>query len=378
MSIPGFRHHIVLVSAQNVAEYLAAAIPGSGAVCLHAIVSDKMLENSRALQKAWERHGGRYYAYRISSMDQHEIVAVLDSILDHCGKESIALNLTGGTKLMAFAAHDWAYAYDIPSFYVDTAENRIILLGREWHNASLPDIMDVKTLLWLYGYDMESSTDKGVAENLRKTGLDILKLVLTGESGLNALARLNACAARSYGTLGTTLLEKPSPLFADLLALCSEAGKIMLSGNELLFADEKAREWCNGIWLEEYVRGILWQMAHSGKIRSWASSVQVRRKGVRNELDALFTARNRLYVLECKSSRFFENHARQSPRASGVLYKADSLHGRLGGIYARTMICSVNTLAHNELERAKYLGIRIVTGTALLHLQDELVRWSNE
>lgn len=135
---------------------------------------------------------------------------------------------------------------------------------------------------------------------------------------------------------------------------------------------------CNGVWFEEYVRMLLFRLKTERIIKDFASSVKVRLAGVLNELDALFTVRNRLFTIECKTSLMAGNSAVQTDRVSSNLYKVDSLHDRLGGIFARAMICSVRPLDRKDRERARTMGVRVICGKDILLLEDKLISWSKE
>ena len=150
-------------------------------------------------------------------------------------------------------------------------------------------------------------------------------------------------------------------------------------GNGYLhFPSEAARSWCNGLWFEEYVRMTLYRMQAHKQIRFWASSVQVSKEQVPNELDALFSVRNRLFTIECKTAAMQEKNAgHDNGSVSSMLYKADSLHDRLGGVFARAMLCSVLPPGKHELARAKDLNIRIVYGKDLLRLDEMLLSWAS-
>ena len=132
------------------------------------------------------------------------------------------------------------------------------------------------------------------------------------------------------------------------------------------FPSETARQWCNGLWFEEYVRMILYKMHSDKRIPSWAASVEVEMNGVPNELDALFSVRNRLFVIECKTAALSERD-----KANSVLYK-------LGGLFATSAICSVLPLNDRELKRAKELRIRVLSGKKLLRLEETLAAWASQ
>ena len=64
-------------------------------------------------------------------------------------------------------------------------------------------------------------------------------------------------------------------------------------------------------------------------------------------------------------------------KVSSMLYKADSLQDRLGGVFAQSMICSVLPLESREQKRARDIGIRVASGRELLQLDEVFTRWAS-
>lgn len=374
MAFPEYRHHIIFVSAQNAPAYLPAVLHGSKLPCLHAIVSDAMLDKSAMLANAWKKRNGKYCQYRLQQIEQEQIFEVLDKILAECGEDDLALNITGGNKLMALAAHDWAYACEIPIFYVDTAQDRIVCPGKRcWQYEALPDILDIDAILPLYGYEIEKRNADSLNREQREAVTGLLDIVCA-RGGLRAMAALNSRAVSARDA--RCCRYESSPALDKLLAICQKAGKLSLTDGVIHFADEDARKWCNGAWLEDYIRMTLYQLAHEGKIKSWASSAQVRKFGVLNELDAIFSARNRLYAIECNTSRMDGAPGEtDAGKAASTLYKIDSLQDRLGGILASAMVCSINQLPERDRERASSMRVQTVCGADLKNIKERIIRW---
>lgn len=364
-------HHIVFISDQLVPSWLPAVVPGLGATHLHAIVTDKMECRNAILQNAWQKMGV-YRAYHLASIEQEAIYSVLDAIYKECGHD-LLLNLTGGNKLMTLAAHEWASAYEVPTVYVDTQARRLVWPGsQKWRTEPLPDLLDVKSLLALHGYEMLAYNRAEIPSSLRNAHARIID-VLGQKGGMAAMGCLNGHAER---TDKNHVVPKDAsfPLFDELLAICADADKLVVDGGMLKFVDEDARKWCNGGWLEEYVASVLWNLHAEKKIRSWASCVQVRNTDGPNELDALFTVGNRLYTIECKTSRMTREQSQGA--VTTMLYKAEVLQERLGGIFASSMICSAEALRDADARRAKGYHICTVCGSNLKNLKKELLQWS--
>lgn len=366
--LPRLNHHIVFASAQTIPNILGSCLPNVSPSHIHIVKTKEMNSKSSVLRETLEA----YKRYKISeysledNVHQENIYEVLDAIYSSCGGDSLGVNLTGGTKLMALAASEWAYSNEIPAFYIDTQREQIIQIGKTWSYTPLPDVLDVRSILMANGYTVESMKREPVPENRRNVITQMLEVVL-GKKGERALGRLNYVAEKGMIVLDE---ERREEKYAKLLSLCQEAGMLRDENRIVSFPDEDARRWCNGIWFEEYVQMVLYRMKAKKQIQSWATSVQVRKDGVLNELDALFSVRNRLYTIECKTSSLS-----QSEKTPPILYKADSLHDRLGGVFAKAMLCSVRSPAQNDLNRAQSMGIEVVWGEKVKQLESRLLKW---
>ncbi|SDF30442.1 Card1-like endonuclease domain-containing protein [Desulfovibrio legallii] len=381
MPISALQHHIVFVSGQAVPTLLAASLPGKEPSYIHAVVTPTMRSAAQQLRRALQARG-RQCAFSEYSLEdnygQDAMYAVLDSIRADCGGESLGVNLTGGTKLMALAASEWAYACGTPAFYIDTAAEQVIQIDRTWRYAPLPDVLSVRDLLTANGFDVENANADPVPAPRREALMRLLELACTPAGGM-ALGHLNRLAENATNANCCARDNRaPDGTWEKLLALCKGEGMALTGNGCVAFPNETARRWCNGVWFEEYVRMTLFKLKMERIINDFASSVRVRREGVLNELDALFTARNRLFTIECKTSVMSDSGAAQQNRVSADLYKVDSLHERLGGIFTRAMLCSVRPLDSRDMERARTMGVRVLCGKDVLNLKNKLISWSKE
>ena len=225
---------------------------------------------------------------------------------------------------------------------------------------------------------MEDANSDPVPARRRECLQRLLRLACT-PAGEKALGRLNRLAENAAGPALCARDDGPADAaWLELLSICRDAGTAQDGNGHVAFPDEAARRWCNGTWFEEYVRMTLFHLRGAQRINDFASPVSVRREGVLNELDALFTVRNRLFTIECKTSAMSGGNIAHLDRVASTLYKMDSLHDRLGGIFARALLCSVRPLAAKDIERARTMGVRVLCGKDLLSLEEKLVTWSNE
>ena len=78
-------------------------------------------------------------------------------------------------------------------------------------------------------------------------------------------------------------------------------------GEQILVATEAARSFANGGWIEHHVYQSVSQVTGDLAIRDKAANLQVLGdSGQPNEIDVAFMARNRLFMVECKTARM--NH----------------------------------------------------------------------
>lgn len=353
--------HICLISDQNVAEFLGAFLPGCAASRVHAITTAKMRQNAVNFSRTCKGRGIGCDIHELAETGMEQIHALLDRIWQPGA--SWVVNITGGTKLMSLAAFTWASAHDVPACYVDSAAQKLIVHSHgAWESHPLPEMAGFEALLNLYGYEVVSRRKEPVPAQTRAAFERMLALADSAH-GRRALHVLNARATQADA-------GEPCPPdvhLLDLLNICRDAGKLDFGKSGILFRDEAAKFWCKGGWLEEYVQAVLARLESEGRISSCASSVRLARGDVKNELDAVFTARNRLHIIECKTSRL--------GAASTILYKADSIRGRVAGIYTRSMLCSLDSPGPEEMKRASALGIRTVSGSSLKNLRKVIIEW---
>lgn len=164
-----YDNHIVMLSDQNAAELLAALAPSCGCRHLHALITPKMLAQTPVFERVCKRKGLQFSPFYLSSAEPDEIRSVLEQIWLKSPNESFCVNITGGTKLMAIAAFQWAFGNYFPILYVDTQEAKIKLFEKgEWRGQEIPQLLDVETLLNLYGNDIDLEKPKPLSGRTRQ------------------------------------------------------------------------------------------------------------------------------------------------------------------------------------------------------------------
>ena len=335
------------------------------------LVSQDMQERAVLLQKNCQDCGCRVDCRPVDPYQIEKIRLTVQRVLtDHAGR-SVALNATGGTKIMALGAFEEFRLANQGVFYIDTERDRCITLHPIPVTDVLPDVSKVGAYLRAYGYRIEDLGDKR-----RLPGRRTLEewLVAQVDRLGKAVASLNWYAAQAREGLQATI--DPRQLrFADFQELLERAGQadvLDLEEGRLTFPNEECRQYINGGWLEHYVSGVLQQLKKENRLRDYIGNAQVvSSHRVRNELDAAFTARNRLHLIECKTG----NWLNQAQKAVEATYKLDTVRDLMGGVFGRAMLVSYQLLAEADLERCREYHISVVHGQQLQRLREKLIEW---
>jgi hypothetical protein len=368
--------HLILVSAQpipNLTPILDDTLRPKKVVML---VSPDMQERSKALENIYKPRGIGVESCLIA--DPWNASSISDQVMDILAQYpdgGIALNATGGTKLMSIAAYDVFRSENRPIFYIHPEHDRLIWLSPKQPDIDLSDRLKLKEYLMAYGANtVEIADPSGVTAPIRQLTQDILAGIgrYAGELGT-----LNYLAYQANNPKLTSEIEagpQSKPLLWELLELFETAGLCKINGHSLHFADENARFTANGGWLEMHTYGLCLNLKKTLGIQDVACNITINRQPtgrtvVKNEIDIGLIKSNRLHLIECKTQRFKED------KDADVLYKLDSLRDLIGGLQGRAMLVSFNQLNKTSRARAKELNIELCCQTELRNLQHQLQNW---
>jgi hypothetical protein len=368
--------HILLVSDQAAPNLLAALDPALKPEEAVLMVSRKMQARAEALEAVLNEAGVK--TTRVPLDDEHDFAGLENTLLEVANArttQSIALNLTGGTKLMALAAQSVAQAYDWPVFYVDADTDEAIWLGKTGGRQKLNQQLRLTHYLRGYGFTLRQGVNRPQPSQRHN---DLLQTLITQVGSLeHPLSQLNWIGqqAEDKKTLSIRLDAKQldSRGLEVLLRHFSDAGVVRIQGDSLTFMDENELAFAKGGWLEHHVYRTLCGVTGDLNIRDKAANLfVVDANNVENELDISFMARNRLFVIECKTARMDKPEA---PKANDTLFKLSEICRRVGGLGTRGMLASYRPLRDSEKKLARALNIELVCGAELARLGERLKAW---
>ena len=376
--------HLYLVSAQATPNLTPALDPALAPRRVILLVSPDMSRRAEWLETVLKARGIGVERWPIQDawdVDhmQQRVLELLEAQQALVGAKALALNATGGTKLMSIAAYEAFRAYELPIFYVHPRHDRLIWI----HPPGRPPVdianrVRIEPFLQAHGSRVQSMcTDAVPAERQA-----LAEWLIANQGRLTkAVATLNWLAQRAEETLSTPPLEphhRSDHQFTALLDRCEAAGLVRRAGDRLRFPDEAARFCLNGGWLEEHLFSALRALRGERPIQDIARAINLYRldqRGaeIRNEIDVACLAENRMYLLECKTRRWGDGDTRGA--GAEALYRLDTLVDLLGGLQAQAMLVSYQRLPATVLQRASDLGIRVCDGRRLPELGSVLADW---
>ena len=377
--------HICLVSQQAAANLLPALDQALKPEKIVLVVTAKMQRQAAHLTAVLKENAIQVELLQLS--DEHDFQQVENEMLELATRlenETVTLNITGGTKLMSVAAQSVALASEWRMFYVDADTDRTLWLGKDKTPPQpLQEHLRLTHYVRSYGFELVNkpnrSQSSAAQQQLTQTLVQQVNSLESSISVLNALAQ----DAENRRSISVQLNEwqRDSRSLDVLLRYFEDAQVLAVQGDRIQFASEAARDFVKGGWLEWHAIQAIHQVTGPLGIRDKAMGLEVvdTATQTRNELDIAFMARNRLFVIECKTARIDrpQGHADRAtpPKANDTLFKLAENCRRVGGLGTRGMLVSYRRLHEPELKLAKALGIEVVAGADIARLPEKLKQW---
>lgn len=377
--------HICLVSQQAAANLLPALDPTLKPAKIVLVVTAKMQRQAAHLTAVLKENAIQAELLQLSNeQDFHQTENELIELAARLEEHTVTLNITGGTKLMSVAAQSVAQASGWRMFYVDADTDRAIWLGQDKTPPHpLQEQLKLRHYLRSYGFELTSKPNRSQAsaaqQLLTQTLVEQVGSLEASISVLNALAQ----DAENRRSLGVPMndWQRDSRSLDVLLRYFEDAAALSVQGDRIQFASEAARDFVKGGWLELHAIQAVHQVTGPLGIRDKAMGLEVQdvTTQTRNELDIAFMARNRLFVMECKTARIDRPQGQGDrtapPKANDTLFKLAENCRRIGGLGTRGMLVSYRKLQPPEMTLAEALGIKVVAGSDIARLPEKLKHW---
>ena len=252
--MPPYETHLCLVSAQATPNLLPLLDEAWRPRRVVLACSAQMRDQAQALRSVVQTKGGGIIVDMLDLPDAYNYPALSDAFLSFLAEhadENIALNVTGGTKLMAVAAQEVFRAAGKPVFYVSAQSDDVLVIGENATSRPLRAKLKVHEVLKAHGCNVTMQEHPPITRELRDLTARLIDHVASAGRALGALNAL-ARSARNDPRLSVDLT--PSQLVALRFASDEEAPTLAqrtMSG-ELKSQNEIKKEVKN--WRGDYHR----------------------------------------------------------------------------------------------------------------------------
>lgn len=382
--------HVCLVSAQATPNLIAAIDKQWRARRVVLVTSSEMADHANHLERVLKRRG--IAVERLSINDAYDYFGLYETLFNFLARQTgtVALNVTGGTKIMAMAAQEAFRDAKTPVFYVNVNTDAILVIGDRERNASLSGKVGLVDFLEAHGYTFANGTRPAKPSVTREESDLTLRIVDGVEKFGPSLGELNAIAAQAKGSLLGKLDERQrdSINLNAIVDLFVEGGHIHRKNHSLRFASEPSRLFVGGGWLEQHVFKAMADLAGARHFADYGMNMKILAPNgaTSNEIDGAFLYRNTLHLIECKAANLANTGNSGDDKGTEAIYKLETLL-KMGGLRTRGMLIDYRgrlSTAYGagdkkrveaNFARAKAANIRIVSGGAIKTLKNEISHW---
>jgi len=373
-----FDTHLCLVSAQATPNLIPVMDAATAPRRVVLAVSPDMKPRGEWLSAVMRRHGIQVEVLDVADAYDFDSCWEIFSNWLVAQQVTVALNVTGGTKVMAMAAQDVFREAKKPVFYVNAANDSVLRLDRGTQPFVLPTKIKLREYLESHGYSVDGEVKR---PNITAAQRDFVsRLAYESERLGDALGGLNWLAQQAKGSLNSPILDaksRDSRALDELLGMFSEAGWLSLVDNKLVFPSEAARQFVNGGWLEFLIYQALSNLASKFEFADYAIGLKVIAPDgkTRNELDGAFLYRNTLHIIECKTSNLVQAFGNEQGKGTEALYKLDALRD-MGGLRTKALLVDYRgSLNDADKRRAAQMKLQLISGAQLRDLTGALKSW---
>lgn len=370
--------HVCLVSAQPIPNLIPIRMEEFRPEKVILLESPDMRLQAERLEKVITNWSIKVERIPIEAYNLESAHAVCMKILSEHENKEIILNATGGTKIMAFAAYEAFRTSEKKIIYVDTQDGWIQTLSPEPERIDFQGVLKVPTYLNAYGqYILHEKTDK---DRINIHTRVLKELVYMCDTFQDEIRTLNGYVAplRNARSFPLKISVKKSdygnPNFIAILELFRRHDILRHHDGFIELPDLESVEFVSGGWLEEYV----FYVVDSLPVTDVRMGVEVKWDVVKsthtmNEYDVVFTHKNRLFLIECKTKRFEGTDTERY--GDEPIYKLESLRDAAGGVYGKGMLVSYQRLTDAQRIRLSANRLAFCDGSELKNLKNKILEW---
>ena len=370
---------ILLVSRETIPNFLSIKTFDEAGYYIF-LTSNEMEDSEKGNRREWTVKACdlEENTYDFILVDAYKKESVLKNLQDYDWSrfESIIVNITGGTKIMALAAYEFFSSRKAQIWYTPENDNSTYYQLNDHSNSRL---ISYKTSVDEYlrcrgieksenHYSEKQPTfkqnitkdffNKFIGDEIKKEALESLRLLLRADSANKLFLK--------YLEKGLKLNEKQIPVedFDEMLTKENIKEYIKEVGFEEYVDDgilhKELVTYLTGGWFEEYVYNILSEkITNKNNIKLGVVLNQKPKKRrqanyfTNNDLDIVLTNSNTFYLIECKSAGMSDKEL-----FNKTAYTASALR-KYFGLTVKSVLCTLSQLNELQKERAEILDVTV-------------------
>jgi Domain of unknown function (DUF1887) len=370
----GYDWHVCIVTGQPDANLLPVRDPKYKPKNVRLLETPKMKaqDKTEALKIALnaERISCTVEAFQ-ETLDYKEMSARIGEwIYARPSSEKIAINITGGTKLMTLALFDIAMETGTDVIYLDLDTRSVVkILDQSSVYQKLDGQINLTDFLKGHGYTPINELKKFTPEPQFDTYCDWM--TISHDLIKNDIGPLNGW---THKLSDDNSLSGEFESNNKIVSKCLEMNFLSCStdnSNKLKFKNKAVLEFIKSGWLEYFTASIVDKL-YLKKITDYACNLHyLDATKTKNEFDCAFVANNVLHIIECKTQNMT---AEGGKNATDAIYKLDSL-SKAGGVACKKMLISYRQLSPTDLARADTNNIKVVQAHQMHNLLHHLHGW---
>jgi hypothetical protein len=278
--------------------------------------------------------------FLIKKIDAYDIIKISEAVQEILSVEddTIMLNATGGTKIMALAAYSSFVGNGLPVIYCDTEHKCILHLSPEIKTELLKADLTIDDYLNAHGYRIKSEAEPD------ENHIEFFKDLLLNNMVAKFVAFTRNVRKAYSSNINTTVQDKS--FYCQKTTSGFHLHTLFNGKKKYKFNDYK---FFSGNWLESFVHFSLMNIP---KIKLKLNVAIVSHNGVENEVDVIALHDYKLKLFSCKSGKS-ENEA---------IFEVETLRKLAGGTFgAGIAVVSDNKGSSASFnQRASEIGIIVI------------------
>ncbi len=368
--------HLCIATGQNAANFIPLKQLGAQEVWILETPSMKQSRSGANLTQALKPYVPTVHCLEFDDSSPQAIVKAAAALAaNKLDGRNVVFHITGGTKQMVLAIHQELSLLATGSghyrtLYADTNHLKLDWMGDTPAQQPMQDVLTLQDLLLLRGYRITSDT-RPAKDQQRAAARSAVSRNM-GEQAHNLGKFFSTLAYKanlaSDGSLQQQFDYPPGGAAAKMLKLAADKGLVRWSTGDydIEFLDTDSARFFAGGWAEEYVFLKLTGLLTPGQY-AMSLSVSQNQTKTSNEIDAIAVKNNRALLIECKSGK--------QTKAQESIYKLGQVVKQIGGLMAKGLYISAQSLSDTDRQRATEYGIDVLAADELPQLSTYLRNW---